>query len=98
MNKQNIALALTATGIIMNIVATVMMIVQAFKVIGFSRLMMMNELGLWVELFKADVSYSLTIVAMGVVAFIIWFAGKVVSQMVADEEGQKAKEWYKLSK
>ena len=98
MNKQNIALALTATGIILNIVTTIMVIVHAIQVIGFSRLMMMNELGLWVELFKANPAYALTVIGMSVVAFIIWFTGKVISQMVADEEAQKAKEWYKLSK
>lgn len=95
---KNIALALTATGIVMHIVATVMMVVQAFKVIGFSRLVMMNELGLWVELFKADISYSLTIIGMGVMAFGIQFAGKVIYQMAKEELETKSKEWYKLGK
>lgn len=98
MNKKSIATALVATGFILNLVATGMMAVQAFKVIGFSRLMMLNELGLWVELFKVDISYSLTIIGIGVAGFVIWFTGEAINQMVKDEAERKSKEWYKLGK
>ena len=89
MNKLNIARVAIATGFIINAVASVMAIVHIIKNVGFTRLMFLNELGVWVELFKSSPSFAWLIIGLSVLGAVIWFGGKVLVQMVADEQEAK---------
>lgn len=85
MKKNIIAKTAIVAGYLMNATATIMAFVQAFKVIGFGQLMMMNELGMWIQLFKADAGYSWLIVGISLMGLVVFMTGKVLDQMVKDE-------------
>ena len=82
---KNLPVVFQFAGLATFFTGVVMMLIHMLNSVGYKKMIMLNDFGIWVESFNADAKYSMIILAVMVTGFIILFAGKFI-QLVNNEK------------